>query len=112
MNDDASSGVAADVRFGAQAPSSLDALAWISFAIGLVALAGGGCLLYLGFRRWGRTPTSDIDNTAMAPQNETPPEPAGSEPSHLAPPAAGAQSATPDIAQHRKDGGDVRRPDR
>jgi hypothetical protein len=55
MNADASSGVSADLRFGALAPSGLDTLAWTSIAVGLVALIGGGLLLYLGFPRKGRS---------------------------------------------------------
>lgn len=58
MNADASSGVSADLRFGALAPSGLDTLAWISFAVGLVALTGGGLLLYFGLRRRDRDSTS------------------------------------------------------
>jgi hypothetical protein len=54
MNADASAGVAADLRFGAQAPSGYVAISWISFAGGLVALIGGGLLLYFGLRRKGR----------------------------------------------------------
>lgn len=50
MNADASSGVSADVSFGALAPSNLSRLAWILFAVGLVALIGGGWLMYRSIR--------------------------------------------------------------
>ena len=60
MNTNATSGVSADVRFGALAPSGNNVLAWTSFAAGVVALLGGGWLLYLA-RRWRRdeTPIGD-----------------------------------------------------
>lgn len=80
MNADASSGVLADVRFGALAPSSLDTLAWTSFAVGLVALIGGGLLLYLGLRRKGRDAPprpNDAGTEPSAPQAEPPSEPVG-----------------------------------
>jgi len=54
MNADASRGVSADLRFGALAPSGLDTLAWTSLAVGLIALIGGGVLLYRGLRREDR----------------------------------------------------------
>lgn len=57
MNADSSSGVLADVRLGALAPSLLEPLAWASFAVGLIALIGGGALLYAQFRRRGRDAT-------------------------------------------------------
>lgn len=58
VNTDVSSGLSADVRFGASAPSNLDVLAWGSFTVGLVALLGGGWLLYLAVRLGGRNRTS------------------------------------------------------
>ncbi len=81
MNADASSGVAADVRFGALAPSGLDTLAWALFAVGFVALLVGGWLLYLTFRRHGRTttPVVDVNEAAVTPETETPPDPIGPE---------------------------------
>jgi hypothetical protein len=51
MNADASTGVSADVSFGALAPSGLDTFAWISIGAGLAALVVGGGLLVSGFRR-------------------------------------------------------------
>lgn len=80
MNADASSGVSAEVRFGALAPSGLETLAWSSFAVGLVALTMGGLLLFLGLRRKGRDATPRPDDTGTgppAPQTEPPREPVG-----------------------------------
>lgn len=51
MNADGSSGVAAELAFGALPPSGWDALHWTSFAAGLVLVAGGAVLAYLGLRR-------------------------------------------------------------
>jgi hypothetical protein len=75
MNADASSGVSADLRFGALAPSGLDTLAWTSLAVGLVALIGGGLLMYRGLRRQDRDSTSlptDLPGEQSAPQTERP----------------------------------------
>lgn len=51
MNADGSSGVAAGVAFGALPPSGWDAWRWTTFAAGLVLVAGGALLAYLGLRR-------------------------------------------------------------
>lgn len=80
MNADASSGVSADLRFGALAPPGLGTLAWASFAVGLVALLGGGLLLYLGLRRRNGDSTSLPSGSRdgeSAPPSETPLEPTG-----------------------------------
>jgi hypothetical protein len=49
MNADGSSGVSAEVAFGA-APDDVVAIAWVTFSIGIAALIVGGLLLYRGFR--------------------------------------------------------------
>jgi hypothetical protein len=75
MNADASSGVSADLRFGALAPSGLESLAWTSFAVGLVALIGGGLLMYLGLRRRAGDSTPlprDLRDDGSAPPSKTP----------------------------------------
>jgi hypothetical protein len=77
MNADASTGLSADLRFGALAPSNLDTLAWTSFAVGLIALVGGGVLLYLGVRRWSPRPTAGPGDPAGTQGTETPREPVG-----------------------------------
>jgi len=51
MNTDGSNGVRAELAFGALPQSNWDTLHRTSFAIGLVLLAGGGLLMYLGLRR-------------------------------------------------------------
>ena len=76
MNADASSGVYADLRFGALEPSGLDVMAWTSFALGLIALIGGGLLLYLGLRKDRRaTPHSEDTGTGPSPGQTEPREP-------------------------------------
>ena len=80
MNADAASGVSADVSFGALAPSGLETLAWTSLAVGLVALIGGGFLLFFGLRRKGPDTTPRPDDTGTeppSPQAEPPREPVG-----------------------------------
>lgn len=54
MNADASSGVAADLIFGAKL-SNFIAAVWIAMAVGLASMLGGGYLLYRGLRRSGGT---------------------------------------------------------
>jgi hypothetical protein len=54
MNADASSGVAADLIFGAKL-SNFIAAVWFAMAVGLASLLGGGYLLYRGLRRSGGT---------------------------------------------------------
>ncbi len=51
MNADGSSGVAAELAFGALPPSNWDTWFWTSFAAGLVLVAVGALLAYLGLRR-------------------------------------------------------------
>ena len=51
MNADGSRGVAAEVAFGALPPSGWDPWHWTAFAAGLVLVAGGALLAYLGLRR-------------------------------------------------------------
>ena len=51
MNADASSGVTAELAFGASPPSGWDTLHWTSFTVGLVLVVGGGLLLYRAIRR-------------------------------------------------------------
>ena len=50
MNADASAGIDATLVFGAKI-SNLILLAWIGLALGVLFVAGGGYLLYRGFRR-------------------------------------------------------------
>jgi hypothetical protein len=57
MNADASSGVSAELAFGA-APSNIDAITWTTLTVGLISLIGGGLLLYRGLRRRDRDSTS------------------------------------------------------
>ena len=57
MNADASSGVTAELAFGA-APSNIDAITWTTLTVGLIALIGGGLLFYRGLRRRDRDSTS------------------------------------------------------
>lgn len=72
MNADASSGVSADMRFGALAPARFDLLAWISFAVGAVAMVFGGSSLYVGLRRTGAAgaPGPDDAMTESEPKLE------------------------------------------
>jgi hypothetical protein len=63
MNGDASSGVAAELRFGTLVPAGLNTIAWAVFIVGLIALIGGGVLLYLAAVHWGRkaAPADGVD---------------------------------------------------
>ena len=58
MNADASPGVSAELAFGAAPSSNINAIAWTSLTVGLVALIGGGLLLFLGLRNRGRDSAS------------------------------------------------------
>ena len=80
MNEDASRGVSAELRFGTLVPAGLDTIAWTLFAVGLVALICGGSLLYLGVRRWGRDtgPEGGVGSPVSTRQTDTPREPVGS----------------------------------
>lgn len=61
MNSDGSTGVAADLVFGARM-ANLTTIAWVAAAIGMVLAVGGGFLIYLGVRR--RTETVDLGEGA------------------------------------------------
>jgi len=63
MNDDASSGVTADVAFGAAPPSNIDPIAWTMMTAGFIALLGGGGLVFVGLRHRDRTTTSASDDS-------------------------------------------------
>jgi hypothetical protein len=51
MNGDASSGVNAELSFGAAAASSFKPIMWTMMTVGIVGLIGGGLLVLLGLRR-------------------------------------------------------------
>lgn len=53
MNADASRGVTAELALGARVPN-IDPIAWATLTVGLIALIGGGLLMYLVFRRLNR----------------------------------------------------------
>lgn len=71
MNSDASSGITADLAFGAKI-SNLMAMAWIIMALGLASLLGGGYLMYRGLRsrRRDEVGTRYVDLRAEASPNE------------------------------------------
>lgn len=50
MNADSSNGVTAELAFGVAPSNTEDAIAWITLPVGLIALIGGGLLLYRGRR--------------------------------------------------------------
>lgn len=65
MNADASSGVTAELVFGAQA-SNIGTIGWTKIAIGLIALVVGVLVAFLALRRIGRhsaSPPTDSPNT-------------------------------------------------
>jgi len=73
MNADASNGVTAEVAFGA-ATSNIDPIAWTMVTVGLIALIGGGFLLFRGLRRRDRDSTSlpvDVPNEQSASKTES-----------------------------------------
>lgn len=59
MNADASSGVTAELVFGARA-SNIGTIAWTKITIGLIALVGGGLAMFLGIRRSARGSVSGV----------------------------------------------------
>lgn len=59
MNADASTGVTAELVFGAQA-SNIGTIAWTKITIGLIALIGGGLAMFLGLRRPDRASVSGV----------------------------------------------------
>ena len=58
MNADASSGVSAELAFGAAPSSKFDAITWTTLTVGIIALIGGGLLVFLGLRNRGRDSAS------------------------------------------------------
>ncbi|MEN8114979.1 MAG: hypothetical protein ABFS21_11405, partial [Actinomycetota bacterium] len=73
MNADASSGVTAELAFGATA-SNIAAVAWTKITIGLIALIGGGLAAFLGLRRPRRRSVPsvvDLSDEESAQQTES-----------------------------------------
>jgi hypothetical protein len=73
MNADASSGVTAELVFGAQA-SNIGAIAWTKITIGVIALVGGGLAMFLGLRRRDGSSVSgvaDLRDEESPQQTET-----------------------------------------
>jgi hypothetical protein len=67
MNADASARVAAEVAFGALPTSNINAIAGTALTVGLIALIGGGLLLFFGLRRSGRDSRSVTANSPQQP---------------------------------------------
>ena len=80
MNQDASPGVSAELRFGTLVPAGLETFAWVLIVAGLVVLVAGAWLLDLGLRRWSDDPWPEagVDRTVTAPETEASREPVGS----------------------------------
>ena len=76
MNADAASPVTAELAFGAAPSSNINAIAWTSLTVGLLALIGGGWLLYRGLRRRdGKEPPFPADaGDEQSSQAKTPEE--------------------------------------
>lgn len=80
MNEDASRGVVAELRFGTLVPAGLETIAWTLFALGLVVLICGAWFLDLGLRRWSNDSEPEVGagSPVVAPETDTPKEPVGS----------------------------------
>lgn len=67
MNADASAGVSVEVAFGALPTSNINAIAGTALVAGLIALIGGGLLLFFGLRRSSRDSRSVDANPPQQP---------------------------------------------